>query len=76
MLRLRTPAGLSQVTFHQPVALIAIRWSRGRNPWAANSGGRTNPGCTLKIYMLMLLIGAIAAMSHLNFDRKSAEQKG
>jgi hypothetical protein len=32
-------------------------------------------GDTLKIYMLMLLIGAIAAMSHLNFDRKSAQRK-
>jgi hypothetical protein len=32
-------------------------------------------GDTVKIYMLMLLIGAIAAMSHLNFDRKSGERK-
>jgi hypothetical protein len=29
----------------------------------------------VKIYMLMLLIGAIAVMSHLNFDRKSAQRK-
>jgi hypothetical protein len=28
----------------------------------------------LKIYMLMVLIGAIAAMSHLNPERGSSEQ--
>ena len=28
----------------------------------------------MKIYILMVLIGAIAAMSHLNFERGSPEQ--
>jgi hypothetical protein len=28
----------------------------------------------LKIYMLMVLIGAIAAMSHFNFERDSPER--
>ena len=28
----------------------------------------------MKIYILMVLIGAIAAMSHLNFERDSPEQ--
>jgi hypothetical protein len=37
-------------------------------------GGQPSPGETMKIYMLMALIGAIAAMSHLNFERKSPER--
>jgi len=35
---------------------------------------RRSPGETMKIYMLMVLIGAIAAMSHLNPERKSPER--
>jgi hypothetical protein len=31
--------------------------------------GRPSPGEMMKIYMLMVLIGAIAAMSHLNSER-------
>jgi hypothetical protein len=37
--------------------------------------GRLSPGEMMKIYMLMVLIGAIAAMSHLNPERKAPEQK-
>jgi hypothetical protein len=33
--------------------------------------GQPSPGETMKIYMLMVLIGTIAAMSHLDFKRKS-----
>jgi hypothetical protein len=40
----------------------------------ANSGMLILGGTHLKIYILMLLIGTIAAMSHFNFDRKSAEK--
>ena len=36
--------------------------------------GRLSPGEMMKIYMLMVLIGAIAAMSHLNSERKSPER--
>jgi hypothetical protein len=36
--------------------------------------GQPSPGETMKIYMLMVLIGAIAAMSHLDFKRKSPER--
>ena len=36
--------------------------------------GQPRPGETMKIYMLMVLIGAIAAMSHLDFKRKSPER--
>jgi hypothetical protein len=35
------------------------------------ASGRPSPGETMKIYMLMVLIGTIAAMSHVNVDRKS-----
>jgi hypothetical protein len=37
--------------------------------------GQLSPGEMMKIYMLMVLIGAIAAMSHLNPERKAPEQK-
>ena len=33
--------------------------------------GQPSPGETMKIYMLMVLIGTIAAMSNLDFKRKS-----
>ena len=33
--------------------------------------GRFSQGEMMKIYMLMVLIGTIAAMSHVNVDRKS-----
>jgi hypothetical protein len=33
--------------------------------------GQPSPGEPMKIYMLMVLIGTIAAMSHLDFKRKS-----
>ena len=33
--------------------------------------GQPSPGEMMKIYMLMVLIGTIAAMSHLDFKRKS-----
>jgi hypothetical protein len=36
--------------------------------------GRLSRGEMMKIYMLMVLIGAIAAMSHLNPERKSPER--
>jgi hypothetical protein len=39
-------------------------------PQAADKGR----GGMLKIYMLMVLIGAIAAMSHLNSERGSPER--
>ncbi len=29
----------------------------------------------MKIYLLMVLISAIAALSHINFERKSPEQQ-
>jgi hypothetical protein len=35
------------------------------------ASGRPSAGETMKIYMLMVLIGTIAAMSHVNVDRKS-----
>jgi hypothetical protein len=70
MSRLRPPAALPQVTFHQLIALIAPKSSDGGKPPAGEFVGDT-----MKIYMLMLLISAIAAMSHLNFERKSAERK-
>jgi hypothetical protein len=38
------------------------------------SAASPSPGETMKIYMLMVLIGAIAAMSHLDFKRKSPER--
>jgi hypothetical protein len=73
MSRLRPPAALPQVTFHQPIALIAPSGARTANAGRANPAGKF-VGNTLKICILMLLIGAIAAMSHLNIDRKSAEK--
>ena len=39
------------------------------------ASGRLSPGEMMKIYMLMVLIGAIAAMSHLNPERKSPERR-
>jgi hypothetical protein len=40
------------------------------------ASGRPSPGETMKIYMLMVLIGTIAAMSHVNVDRKSPGRGG
>jgi hypothetical protein len=42
---------------------------------AAGRQRPASPGEMMKIYMLMVLIGAIAAMSHLNPERKAPEQK-
>jgi hypothetical protein len=63
---LRPPVALPQVTFHQPIAPIA--WMSGTTKGYAR-------GDALKIYMLMLLIGTIAAMSHLNPQSNSAKRK-
>jgi hypothetical protein len=37
--------------------------------------GPGDQGETMKIYLLMLLIGTIATVSHLNFERKSPEHR-
>ena len=37
--------------------------------------GPDTRGVAMKIYLLMLLIGAIAALSHVDFGRKSPERK-
>jgi hypothetical protein len=38
------------------------------------SRSQRSRGETMKIYILMALIGTIAAMSHFNFERKSPER--
>jgi hypothetical protein len=43
------------------------KWIDAARPFS----GQPSPGETMKIYMLMVLIGTIAAMSHLDFKRKS-----
>ena len=69
MSRLRTRLHTPQVTIRQLLECLLHARERGET-----SGGRQRREDMLKIYMLMVLIGAIAAMSHLNSERSSPER--
>jgi hypothetical protein len=71
MSRLRTPLRAPQVTIRQPLECLLHAGA-----WGETSGGRwpIKREDMLKIYMLMVLIGAIAAMSHFKSERGSPER--
>jgi len=62
-----TPA--AQVTNYQPLECFLHRWPQG-----LDGPTHTEMKDAMKIYFLVLLIGAIAAASHIKDQRKSPEQ--
>jgi hypothetical protein len=64
---------VASVTIRQPGMVMA------RNPpvidWRVDLSDRTSQGLGMKIYLLMVLISAIATLSHLNLGRKPPERE-
>jgi hypothetical protein len=86
LIRCKPPSGSPQVTFRQPIECLladeprVAEWNANcialpEARRARNSSDQRGQGEPMKIYLLMVLIGAIAAISHLDLKRKAPEPK-